>query len=304
MVCKKFILAALAAAFLAGAPCIAQTSSTAQGSKTPASAGSAAGAASPDQAQILKTTEAFVRNLFGWGQDFKLKVGPLKPSTSPDFYLVPIEVTLNDRTDNGEVYVSKDGKTLFRGEMFDTAADPYADEKAHLHIEGNPVKGPADARITLVEFGDFECPNCRALEPVLKDIFEKYKVRLVFKDFPLEQIHPWAKTAAIGGRCAFKQSPEAFWKMHDTIFGNQESISPENVWDKLVEFAGQSGLNADAFKSCLSSPDAAKEVEANQQDGLNLNVNSTPTVFVNGRPIVGGDPRALTQIIEFELASR
>lgn len=301
MLREPFMSAALAILLTAAPPSVAQTG---QSSKTPAAAGATSqSAAAPDQAQLIKTTEAFVRKLFGWGPNFKLKIGPLKPSTSSDFYSVPIEVTLNDRTDTGEVYVSKDGKTLFRGEMFDIAADPYADTRAHLHMDGNPMKGPADALVTLVEFGDFECPNCRQLEPILKDIFEKYKVRLVFKDFPLEQVHPWAKTAAIGGRCAFKQSQDGFWKLHDAIYGNQESISPENVWDKLVEYAGQSGLNAGTFKSCLSSPEAAKEVEANQQDGLGLNVNSTPTVFVNGRPVVGGDPNALAQMIEFELAS-
>ena len=297
---RKYFFIGAVAIFLWAMPCVAQTAQSAPGAKPPAAAQNAV---SPEQAQLLKTTEAFVRKLFGWGPTFQIKLGPLKPATSPDFYIVPVEVTLNGRSDTGEVYVSKDGKTLFRGEMFDMAADPYADARAHLHIEGNPVKGPADAKVTLVEFGDFECPNCRALEPILKDVFEKYKVRLVFKDFPLEQVHPWAKTAAIGGRCAFKQSPDGFWKMHDTIFANQDAVTPENVWDKLVEFAGQSGLNTETFKACLSSPDAAKEVATNQEDGFNLNVNSTPTVFVNGRPLVGGDPAALSQLIEFELAS-
>jgi protein-disulfide isomerase len=289
---KKFIVGVVATA-LSALSCLAQTS------KPPAAPASPA----PDEAQILKTTEAFVRNLFSWGPDFKLKVGPLGQSTASDFYVVPLAVTFNDRTDNGEVYVSKDGKTLFRGEMFDMATDPYAAGRAKLHIEGNPVKGPSDARVTLVEFGDFECPNCRQLEPVLKTLFDKYKLRIVFKDFPLEQVHPWAKTAAIGGRCAFLQSPDAFWKLHDAIYGNQESITPENVWDKLNEYAAQSGLNADAFKTCLSSPEAAKAVEANQQDGLALNVSGTPTVFVNGRPVAGGDPNALQQLIEFELSA-
>ncbi len=144
---------------------------------------------------------------------------------------------------------------MFRGEMFDMATDPYAEDRAKLHIEGNPVKGPADAPVTLVEFGDLECPNCRAIwSRFSSTIFDKYKVRLVFKDFPLEQVHPWAKTAAIGGRCAFMQSPDAFWKVHDAIYGNQESIRPENVWDKLDEYAAQAGFNAEAFKTCLSSP--------------------------------------------------
>jgi protein-disulfide isomerase len=294
MVRNKLALLALVAS-LGVLPCVAQTSKAPAPSATQSSG-------LPDQAQILKTTEAFVRKLFAWGPAFKVKVGPLNQSAATDYYAVPVEITINDRTDNGEVYVSKDGKTLFRGEMFDMGSDPYADARAHLHLEGNPAKGPSDALVTLVEFGDFECPNCRQLEPILKDVFEKYKVRLVFKDFPLEQVHPWAKTAAIGGRCAFKQSPDAFWKFHDTIFGNQDSISPENVWDKLMEYARAVGLDTDTFKSCMSSPEALKEVEANQQDGIGLNVNSTPTVFVNGRPVVGGDPNALAQLIEFELA--
>jgi protein-disulfide isomerase len=295
---RKRISLGAAAIFISALSCLAQ------GAKTPAPAASpAAPSASPDQAQILKNTEAFVRNLFSWGPDFQLKVGPLSPSAASDFYLVPLAVTYQDRTDNGEVYVSKDGKTLFRGEMFDMATDPYAADRAKMHIEGNPVKGPANARVTLVEFGDFECPNCRQLEPVLKSLFDKYNFRLVFKDFPLEQVHPWAKTAAIGGRCAFLQSPEAFWKVHDAIYGDQESITPENVWDKLNDFAVQAGLNGGAFKACLSSPEAAKAVEANQQDGAALNVTGTPTVFVNGRPVAGGNPEALQQLIDFELAA-
>jgi len=273
----------------------------AQASKTPATAPSSV---APDQAQILKTTEDFVRDLYGWGPDYKLKVGPLKESDAKDFYEVPIEITFNDQMDNGEVYVSKDGKTMFRGEMFDMAKDPYAEDRAKLNIEGNPVKGPADALVTLVEFGDLECPNCRALEPILAAIFEKYKVRLVFKDFPLEQVHPWAKTAAIGGRCAFIQSPDAFWKVHDAIYANQDTISPENVWDKLTDYAQQAGLNVDTFKTCMSSDQAKQAVEANQKDGLALNVTGTPTVFVNGRPVAGLGLNALQETIEYELARR
>jgi protein-disulfide isomerase len=272
----------------------------AQASKTPAPQNSVA----PDQAQILKNTEAFVRNLYGWGPDYKLKLGPLKESDAKDFYEVPIEITFNDQMDNGEVYVSKDGKTMFRGDMFDMAKDPFAEDRAKLHIEGNPVKGPADASVTLVEFGDLECPNCRALEPILATIFEKYKVRLVFKDFPLEQVHPWAKTAAIGGRCAFIQSPDAFWKVHDAIYANQDAISPENVWDKLAEYAQQAGLNADTFKTCMSSDQAMQAVESNQKDGFALSVTGTPTVFVNGRPVAGLGLNSLQQMIDFELAHR
>jgi len=211
-------------------------------------------------------------------------------------------VRLNGQTEMGEIYVSKDGKTLLQGEIFDTSVDPFAANRAKMHAEGNPSRGPADAPVTLVEFADFECPHCRELYENLKQIEMRYpQVRVVYKDFPLNTIHPWAATAAVGARCAFSQSPEAFWTIHDLIFDNQDVISPENVWDKLTSFAAQAGLDKDAFKACLSSPDAQKAVDANHADGVALGVNATPTVYVNGRPVVGGGPDAVTRDIDYEL---
>lgn len=256
----------------------------------------------PDQAQIIRSSETFIRNLFTWGPEYKIKLGPLGPSPSPDFYQLPIEVTIKDQTDKGTFFVSKDGKTLIRGEMLDMASDPFAANRAKLHIDGNPSKGPTDARVTVVEFSDFECPHCREVHKILESVEEHYpQVKFVYKDFPLSQLHPWAETAAIGARCAFKQSPPAFWKMHDRIFDNQDVISTANVWDQLVSFAGQAGLDTDAFKACLSSPEAKQAVEANHADGVALNVNSTPTLFINGRTLVGGDLNTIEQFIDFEL---
>jgi len=262
-------------------------------------------AASPEQAKLLKSTEAFVRHFFGWGQDVPVTLGPLKPSVSADYYTVPIEVKLGEQTQRGEVFVSKDGKTLLRGDMYDMTTDPFAANREKVHIDGNPSKGPVDAVVTLVEFSDFECPHCRELYEELKVIEPRYpQVRVVYKDFPLTSIHPWAQTAALGGRCAYAQSPAAFWKVHDAIFDNQDVISAENVWDKLVGFASAAGLDADTFKACLSSPDAQKAVDGNHADGVALDVGSTPTVFINGRPMVGGDVETLSRMIDFELASK
>jgi len=212
---------------------------------------------------------------------------------------------VGEQAQRGEVYVSKDGKTLLRGEIYDMSADPFAPNRDKVHIDGNPSKGPADAAVTLVEFSDFECPHCRELYEELKVIEPRYpQVRIVYKDFPLTSIHPWAQTAALGGRCAYQQSPTAFWKMHDAIFDSQDLISTENVWDKLVGFATAAGLDGDTFKACLSSPDAQKAVDANHADGVALDVNSTPTVFINGRPMVGGDAESLSRMIDFELAGK
>ncbi len=301
MSARSAILSAVA--FLVAAiPCAGQAPAAAPAPTSPATTQSAV---TPEQARLLKSAEAFVRHFFGWGSDIKVALGPLGAAASPDFYLVPIQVTLGEQTQTGEVFVSKDGKTLLRGEMYDMSTDPFAANRAKAHLEGNPSKGPADARVTLVEFSDFQCPHCRELHEELKAVEARYpQVRIVYKDFPLNSIHPWAQTAALGGRCAFDQSPAAFWKVHDSIFDNQDVISAENVWDKLVEFATQAGLNADTFKACLSSPDAEKAVDANRADGVALDVNSTPTVYVNGRPLVGGDVETLDRFIDFELAAK
>lgn len=295
---RAIILAVLAV-------CVSPTLGMAQGGAgQPAAGAQAAPSASPAQEKLLKSTEAFVRVLFGWGSDVKVSLGPVVPSAAPDYYKVPVSVILNGEKEAGEVYVSKDGKTLLRGEIFDMGTDPFAANRAKIHVGGSPTKGPAEASVTLVEFSDFECPHCRALWAAMKAVEARYpQIRIVYKDFPLTNIHPWAQTAALGGRCAFEQSPAAFWKVEDSIFDNQDMLTPENVWDKLVEFATGAGLNADAFKACLASPEAAKAVDASHAEGVALGVDSTPTVYINGRPLVGGDENALVQYINFELAA-
>jgi len=258
-----------------------------------------------DEAQLLKDSEAFVRKLFAWGPDFQVKLGPASQSAAPGYYLVPVQITFSGQMDTGVLYISKDGKTLLRGELFDTSADPFAGNRSKLHPDGNPSKGPADARVTLVEFSDFQCPHCRQLYEAMKTLGPRYpQIRIVFKDLPIAAIHPWAETAALGGRCAYVQSPDGFWQIHDALFENQEFISAANIWERLVELASQAGLDKDAFKACLASPEAAKAIEANVEDAKVLSVNSTPTVFVNGRPVVGGDPTTLQQYIDYELGGK
>jgi protein-disulfide isomerase len=289
------VVAVVAAAI----PCAGQSATT------PTTAPVSAQAPGPSGQAFLKSTEVFVRKLFAWGPEIPVKVGPLSQSSAADFYVVPIQVTLNGQTENGEVYMSKDAKTLLRGEIFDTSVDPFASNQARIHVDGSPSKGRKDARVTVVEYADFECPHCRELYGILKVVEAEYpQVRFVYKDFPLAQIHPWAETAAIGARCAFMQSPPAFWKIHDALFDNQDVISPENVWDKLVEYASQAGLNTDVFITCLASPDSRKPVEADHAEGVALGISSTPTVYINGRPQVGGDLATLQQYINFELAAQ
>ena len=261
-----------------------------------------AATAAPTQPQ--KTIEAYLRNLYAFGPDVKLIVGPLKESPVEGMLETNIDVTIGENKQDVKFYVSKGGRFLFRGELSDMTKDPLAENLAQIRITDAPALGDPRAPVTIVEYSDFECPVCRNLHDALRNILPNYagKVRVIFKDFPLEQLHPWARTAAIAGRCAYQQKPEAFWKVYDLIYDNQEIISAANAWTKMTDYAAQTGLDAEALKSCLASPEAAAAVNASHANGEKLEVNSTPTVFVNGRRMVGADANLLQQYINYELA--
>ena len=250
---------------------------------------------------MQKSVEAYLRNLYAFGPEVQVTVGPLKETNIPGLLATDITVKVEDNVQSVQFYVSKDGKYLLRGELSDLTKDPNAENRARLQLKGAPVWGDPNASITMVEFSDFECPVCRSLHDVLQGLLANYpQVRLVFKDFPLEQ-HPWARSAAIAGRCAYNQDPKAFWRFYDLIYNNQDIISPENSYSKFNDYASQIGLNPDVVKACLASPEAAAVVEASHANGLALQVSSTPTIFINGRRIVGADPHLVEQNIKYEL---
>ena len=253
---------------------------------------------------IVPHVEAYLRKLYAWGPDFTLSFSALRESGLPGLYELTVEVGKGEQKDSGTVYVSRDGRYLFRGELSDLSKDPLAETRAKLHIEDSPTLGPVNAQVTLVEFADFQCPACRKLHDGLKPLLGRYpQVRLVFKDFPLSQIHPWARTAALAGRCAYNQSPGAFWIFHDAVYDHQDFISPENAWDKMLDYASQAGLDPEALKACMSTPEAAKAVDLNFQQGQQVAISSTPTVFVNGRRAAGPDVSQIEQYIRYELQS-
>jgi protein-disulfide isomerase len=271
----------------------------------PGATGAAPTAAAPGQGQssVQKNVEAFLRHYYALGPEITITVGTPKEIGTSGLMETPVDVKTPDGSEKVNMFLTKDGRYLIRGEVSDLNSDPLADTRAKIITADAPVWGNPNAPITLVEYSDFQCPVCRSLHDALRGLLPNYpQVKVVFKDYPLETLHPWARTAALAGRCAYQQDPKAFWKVYDLIYDNQELISAGNVYDKMLDFAAQAGLHQDAFKACLSSPQAAQAIDASVANGNLLEVRSTPTVFVNGRRIVGADPHAVQQYIDYEVA--
>ena len=176
-------------------------------------------------------------------------------------------------------------------------------EMGDVRVEGvlsddDPDRGPDDAPVTIVAFSDFQCPACATARRTLDQLMDTCggQVRLVFRDFPLGG-HGDALRAAIAAECAHRQGQ--FWLMHDLLFGHQQALAEED----LLNYARQLRLDEVAFADCLTSEAAEAEVRHDLADGQAYGVNSTPTLFVNGRRVRGAPPSdILRQLIDEELA--
>jgi protein-disulfide isomerase len=201
--------------------------------------------------------------------------------------------------------VSEDGRKIIRGTVYDVAEDPFAADAGKIDLSNQPSFGPADAPVSVVIFSDFQCSYCREEAKVVRNELAKAypaQVRVVFKDFPLDPIHPWARPAAIAGRCIYRQKPAGFWEYHDWVFEKQPEITTENFKDKVQEFAKGKDIDAAQLGACMDSKATEAEVNRSQAEARAIGVNSTPTIFVNGRRLVGNLPWPnLKQVLDHEV---
>ena len=171
--------------------------------------------------------------------------------------------------------------------------------KADVGVEGAPFLGPAAAPVTIVEFSDFQCPFCKQVVPTLTQVLSRYgeKVKLVFRDFPIDSLHPQARKAAEAARCA--QDQGKFWDYHDALFANASKLGPE----QLKTDAQQVGLDLPSFERCLASGTHAAAVQKSVDEGMRLGVTGTPAFFINGELVSGAQPvESFARVIERELA--
>jgi len=251
--------------------------------------------------------EAYVRHLLAVIPEVQVKIDDPKPSGAPDLQQVDVHFTYQDRSQDEKFYITKDGQHIIRGVVYNLTQNPFQDDLDKLKPGGAPSFGPAGAPVTAIEFGDFECPNCKEEAKMLRDNVPAQfatQVRVVFKDFPLEQIHPWAKAAAIAGRCIYHQSLPAFWKYHDWIYEHQTEITADTLKTQVTDFAKNApDVDGVQLGRCIDTKATEAEVDASLAEGRALHVDATPTLFLNGRRLVGNYPwQNINQIINGELS--
>ena len=252
------------------------------------------------------TLEAYVRHLFVWGPSIKVELGNPKPSPLAGFDEVIVHATAGEASADETLYVSKDGQKIVRGTFFEIDKNPFKPQLEKLHTELQPSFGTPGAPVVIVLFSDFECPYCKeeakSLRANLVSTYPK-EVRLYFKDLPLTQIHPWAMPAAIAGRCIFKQNPTAFWDYHDWIYEAQGDINADNLKAKILEFVKGREIDPVQLERCMDSKTTQPEIDKSMAEAKALGVSATPTLFVNGRQLVGAQAAwaNLRQVIDYEI---
>lgn len=253
-----------------------------------ASVGSAlAAGASGSDARLV----AYLQKRFRIPDPALISLGPPKPS--PIQGLSERTVTVKNETGfkaSVQLFTDADGTKFILGRLMDLNADPWdrVDMKK-VDLTDRPTEGPVNAPITVVEFADFECPYCaRAFGDIETLVNETYKgqVRLIFKNFPLNQ-HPWATQAAIAAECVRQQNPQAFWTFARYLYGNQADIKPETLRQHIEDFATSQKLDTKALDVCMLSPAPERRVTEDMHDGNAVGIRSTPTFLINGIMVAG-----------------
>jgi|SRR5579863_2014144 len=244
---------------------------------------SAAGAVNlPSEA----TVDSFMQQTFGYESQMSWKISSIKPAGVPGLAQVDVILASPQGQQVSRFYVTADGEHAVVGDIIPFGAKPFEPAKKTLEkgITG-PSRGPKDAAVTIVEFGDLQCPACKAAQPAIEGLIAaEPKARFVFQNFPLE-MHNWAAKGAAYADCVARASNDAFWKFIAKTYETQSDITAENADEKLTALATDAGLKGADIAACASTPVAKAHVDASLALGKAVNVTGTPTLFINGRSI-------------------
>ncbi|MGH9446007.1 MAG: DsbA family protein [Terriglobia bacterium] len=260
---------------------------------------------SPSEALRNKIAH-YLRERFSVPGTATLTVAPLRPSIYQGFELTTVTIEDAGHRQTSDFYVSKNGDYLVEGNIFGLNENPQTEVERLIHTEGEPSAGPANAPVTIVEYADLECPHCAEEQQFIeKDLLPKYggKIRVIFKEFPLFSIHPWAVTAAMANECAYQLNPSDFLRYRDLIFENQNAIKAATAGQQLLDYGVQAGLDRNKLSACINAKSSLPRVRQDFLEGEKLGVSSTPTFFINGKMITGAvPPQTFYTLIDQDLA--
>lgn len=265
--------------------------------------------------ELNKRIENQVRSTFGVPAQVKLDVGPRKANTDfPGYDSITVTFTNGGKQQTHDFLLSKDGKTLASVVKMDLSKDPYAELMGKIDTTGRPFRGAKDAKVTVVVYDDFQCPFCSRMHQTLFDnVMKTYgdRVKVIYKDFPLFEIHPWAGRAAINSNCLAKQSMGAYWDFADYVHANGKSIQGDKrpvdaqfaELDRVtLDIGNKHSADKAVLQQCLKDQ-PAKDLEASVKEAETLGVNATPALFINGMKLDGAVPaQELTAALDKALA--
>jgi protein-disulfide isomerase len=245
---------------------------------------------------------AFLHETFGYDAQLTWKIVGIKPSPAEGLAEVTVQISGPQGQGEQKFYVTEDGKHAVVGDVIPFGAHPFEQTRELLDKKvTGPARGPASAPVTVVEFSDLQCPHCKEAAPTIEKLLTNDpNIHFVFQNFPLP-MHNWAMKAAEYADCVGRSSNDAFWKYISSVYAAQTDITAENADQKLTDLANSSGVNGKDIAACATKPETQSRVEASVALGKSVDVNATPTLFINGRPIGvnGNNYDVLKQIVDF-----
>ena len=250
-----------------------------------------------------QTVNEFMRRMFGYDSTIRWKVLQINPTEVSN--VAQVTVSINDQQRPWIIYTAPDGQHAFVGELIPFGSDPFAVARKEMEAKAKgPAKGPQNAPVSIVEFSDLQCPHCKQAQPTLeKLISEVGNAKMVFENFPIDQIHKWANLGARYGDCIARTNNDSFWRFIDGVFNEQDQITEQNATEKLNEIAKAAGADPAATATCAASPQAKADVIQSYELGVANGVTGTPTLFINGRKIANINSIPYDQlkaIVQFE----
>lgn len=250
-----------------------------------------AGASGGLDQEVTRRIRTEIRSRYSVPAQVDISIGAPAKADISGYDKIVVTFSGGGHSSSHDFLISKDRKTLAHLETIDIATDLMS----KIDLQGRPVRGDASAKVVIVNYDDFQCPFCARMHSVFPTLLESYgnKIKVIYKDYPLVEIHPWAMHAAIDANCLGEQNGAAYWDFADYVHANGKSIagrSQQEAFNNLDNAAGDQAnkyhLDTAKVQACIKKQDDTA-VRASMAEGDKLGVDSTPTLFINGERLSG-----------------